>query len=211
MWVILPVKSLHNAKRRLAPVMDARERMLFSQLMLHDVLDALVRAASVQGITMISSDPLVAGIASEYSLDIMMAEADSGYSRDAMNGIRHLATTGVERIAIIPSDVPQLVPAELDVLNESAHNTIVMCPASVDGGTNALVFTPPLGIPLLYGHDSLNKHLQAAKSRDMDVNILHLPGLEHDIDRPEDLVWLRMQNSGAHAWSYIRDKMPVAC
>jgi 2-phospho-L-lactate guanylyltransferase (CobY/MobA/RfbA family) len=74
----------------------------------------------------------------------------------------------------------------------------------MDGGTNGLVFSPPLEIPLRYGKDSLNKFKQEAARQGIETRLAPIRGLERDIDRPEDLIWLREQPRGGQAWTYVR-------
>ena len=211
MWVVIPIKSLHNAKRRLSPILNSKQRAHFSYLLLLDLMETLALSDSVDGISIVSSDPALAVIAREHDADFMLMKTDCGYAHDALMAIQQLSRHEIERIAIIPSDVPQLVPAEVEQLNQTPAHGVTLCPARMDGGTNALVFTPPLEIPLLFGRDSFIKHQQAARNHGLDVRILHLPGLERDIDRPQDLLWLGSQATGGKAWSYIKHEMRVAC
>ncbi|MNT18973.1 2-phospho-L-lactate guanylyltransferase [compost metagenome] len=59
--------------------------------------------------------------------------------------------------------------------------------ASDDGGTNTLVCSPPLVIPLAFGTDSFRRHRQAALRADIEPRVLTLPRIALDIDRPADL------------------------
>ncbi len=211
MWVIVPVKRLRNCKRRLSTVLDTGQRARFSRLLLLDVLSALAAPAGVQGITLVSSDPGLAGVARNCQADLLLLEKDSGYSEDVLLAIGRLGRDERERIAIIPSDVPRISPAEVAGLCRSPRGGITLCPAHRDAGTNALVFTSPLTIPLLFGKDSFYRHRQAAIRDGLEVQVMDLPGLARDIDRPEDLLWLASQAGGGLAWSYLREELRIAC
>lgn len=205
MWVILPVKRLQDAKLRLANIFHREQRARFSYLMCCDVLATLELSASVQGITIISSDPSLAGLAEEHRAGLILTESDGGYSSDAMEAISTLSRSGIDKIAILPSDVPQLTCVELDILEKSHKEGITLCPALMDGGTNGLVFSPPLEIPLLFGPQSCSAYQRAATAQGVSVTTVHLPGLERDIDRPEDVLWLREQKSGGRSWLFAKN------
>ena len=204
MWVIIPVKELKNSKLRLADVLSPEQRAQFSFLMLGDVLATLSTSNDVEGVTVISSDASVKTMAEQYNVAFMLTDLDSGYSEDAMEGVKALAKERIGTIAIIPSDVPQLAHEDLSRLNQFHHKGLTLCPAVMDGGTNGLLFSPPLSIPLMYGLDSLGRYQDEARRNSIPVKIENIASLERDIDRPGDLLWLRNHASGGKAWSFIQ-------
>ena len=62
-WVIIPVKRLSQAKRRLAPVLppDARRQLML--VMLRDVLGTLAQVADVDTVLVVTPDARVAQVA----------------------------------------------------------------------------------------------------------------------------------------------------
>jgi 2-phospho-L-lactate guanylyltransferase len=205
MWVIIPVKSFATAKLRLASVLSPSQRAKLSYLMLDDILQTLSRSDLVEGVTIISCDESVKSLAQDHQSDLLLTDVDSGYSEDAMHAITKVNQHNSAIIAIIPADVPQLSCDDLSQMKKNHKHGITLCPAIVDGGTNGLIFSPPLDIPLLFGIDSLSKYKNAAMEKDIPLKILPITGLEKDIDRPEDLHWLQNQETGAQAWSYVRE------
>jgi 2-phospho-L-lactate guanylyltransferase len=205
MWVILPVKHLQDSKIRLKDILSNEQRCRFSYLMLTDTLETLCSSDHVQGVMMISSDQSLSRLAEKYHAEFILTDKDSGYSKDAMDAITQLYQNDVDKIAIIPTDLPQLSHHDLKLLDNAHQQGITLCAAEKDGGTNAFVFTPPLGIPLLFGLDSFKKHKQAAKDREITLNIVNATGVQRDIDRLDDLQWLSKQENGAEAWKYVKD------
>jgi 2-phospho-L-lactate/phosphoenolpyruvate guanylyltransferase len=59
---------------------------------------------------------------------------------------------------------------------------------SRDGGTNALLAWPPLVLPFLFGVGSQARHMAAARERGLGVYEFRAPGMELDVDRPDDLL-----------------------
>jgi 2-phospho-L-lactate guanylyltransferase len=205
MWVIVPVKQFREAKNRLSGSLSGDQRANLSKLMVMDVLGVLSTSDVVDGITVVSAEPEMIGISERYRAEHILTDTDSGQSVDVAYAISSLAKSDSGKIAILPSDVPDLSHADLRQL-ESAHQSgVTLCPAPMDGGTNGLVFSPPLPIPLLYGKESLKKFQEEAARQGVEVSIARIPGLERDIDRLEDLEWLREQPTGGHAWAFSRD------
>jgi 2-phospho-L-lactate/phosphoenolpyruvate guanylyltransferase len=204
MWVIVPVKSFSNAKLRLADVLSPSQRSKLGYLMLDDILKTLSSSDEVTGVTVISSDESARSLTEKYAVKLLKTDSDSGYSEDAMLALAAVSQESSDNIAIIPADVPQLNHDDLLQLKKAHRKGLSLCPAIVDGGTNAMLFELPLTIPLMFGIDSLEKYRSAAIKNNLTVTIHTIPGLQHDIDRPEDLEWLRKQDSGGQAWSYIR-------
>lgn len=204
MWIILPVKHLQDSKIRLKDVLSDEQRHRFSYLLLTDTLQTLSSSMHVQGITIISSDQSLVRIAEQYHAEFILTGRDNGYSKDAMDAITALSKNGVDKITIIPADLPQLSHRDLELLAKAHKEGITLCAAEKEGGTNALVFTPPLAIPLLFGPNSYKKHQQAATDKGITVKTVQAPGLQRDIDRSDDLLWLCKQSTGGKAWQYIR-------
>ncbi len=207
MRIILPVKHLHDSKIRLKEVLSDEQRSRFSYLLVMDTLQILCSAKNVQGVTMISSDQSLSNLAEQYKTEFILTDKDSGYSNDAMLAISALTKKDENKVAIIPTDLPQLSYRDLELLDDSHKDGITLCAAEKDGGTNALIFTLPLAIPLLFGPDSFNKHQQAAKDRGIIVNIVQTQGMQRDIDQPNDLLWLSEQSTGGEAWKYAKELM----
>lgn len=204
MWIILPVKHCQDSKIRLKDVLSDEQRSRFSYLLVMDTLQTLCSSMHVQGITIISSDRSLSRLAEQYHAEFILTGRDSGYSKDAMDAITALSQNGVDKIAIIPTDLPQLSHGDLELLDNAHQQGITLCAAEKDGGTNALVFTPPLAIPLLFGPDSCKNHQQAAMDIGITVKIIQASGMQCDVDRPDDLLWLSKQSTGGKAWAYVK-------
>ncbi len=204
MWIILPVKHCQDSKLRLKDILSDEQRCRFSYLLAMDTLQTLCSSMHVQGVTIISSDQSLSRLAEQYNVEFILTSRDSGYSDDAMDAINALSINGVDKIAIIPTDLPQLSHGDLELLDTTHKVGITLCAAEKDGGTNALVFTPPLAIPLLYGLDSCKKHQQAATDRGIIVKMVQASGMQRDIDQSDDLIWLSKQSTGGKAWDHVK-------
>lgn len=207
MWIILPVKHCQDSKLRLKDILSDEQRSRFSYLLLMDTLQTLCSSMHVQGVTVISSDHSLSRLAEQYNVEFILTNRDSGYANDVMDAVNTLSISSQDKIAIIPTDLPQLSHGDLELLDTTHKEGITLCAAEKDGGTNALVFTPPLAIPLLFGLDSFNKHQQAARDKGITVKIVQASGMQRDVDRPDDLLWLSKQSTGGKAWAYVKETL----
>ena len=204
MWALLPVKRLEHAKLRLAGVLTRAQRQQLSLCMLEDILDTLNKTAEISGVTVISCDEAAMLLARDYHADVLNTGVDHGYASDVLKGVESISDKAVDKVIVIPADVPELDETGLTYLNRVHAGGVTLCPAGNDGGTNGLVFTPPLSIGLKYGENSFDKFRKEAEKRQVTVNIARPDGLARDIDRSDDLLALRQQPGGNRTWRYVR-------
>jgi 2-phospho-L-lactate/phosphoenolpyruvate guanylyltransferase len=100
----------------------------------------------------------------------------------------HYAARGAMATLVLPADVPLIQSREIDDLIASHGPRGLVIAPSRDGGTNALLGGP--GLPFLFGAGSLARHLDAARVRGLTARVFRSPGLEIDVDRPDDLLLL---------------------
>ena len=205
MWALVPIKRLEQAKLRLAGVLTPGQRRQLSLYMLEDVLDVLSGSAVIAGVTALSCDADVISSAQEQGAEALDTGADSGYAADVLKGIEHISGKCVNKVLVLPADVPELSNEELMLLERAHQDGVTLCPARRDGGTNGLVFTPPLPIDLKYGAHSFAEFCREAEQRRIPVNVVAPLGLACDLDRPADLLALRRQPAGNRTWRYLVD------
>lgn len=204
MWVLLPVKQLEHSKLRLAGMLTLEQRCRLSFHMVEDILNTLDQSSVVSGITVISSDETIISLAQDYLTDVLDTGVDHGYISDVRKGVESVSGQDVDKALIIPADVPELDHSDLTHLDQVHEGGVTLCPAESDGGTNGLLFTPPLSMELMYGENSFAKFRREAEQRQVPVNIARPAGLAQDIDRPEDLLALQRQPVGNMTWRYVK-------
>ena len=69
-------------------------------------------------------------------------------------------------------------------------------PARDRMGSNAVLCSPADAVPLRFGDDSFFPHLDAARARGIEPEVVRLPRIALDIDTPEDLA-LFLRAAGA--------------
>jgi 2-phospho-L-lactate guanylyltransferase len=186
-WAAVPVKEFAGAKQRLARLLTAEERQALAAAMLEDVLAALTEAP-LAGIMVNTVDPLATELARRYGARVVTVGARDGHTGAVSAMARILAAEGCDMLTV-PGDIPRVTSAEIAAVIE-AHRpapSVSIVPAHDERGSNAVLCSPPLVMPLRFGDDSFLPHLASARALGVEPTILRLPGIALDIDQPEDV------------------------
>ncbi|MCC6295765.1 MAG: 2-phospho-L-lactate guanylyltransferase [Pseudomonadales bacterium] len=189
-WVLIPVKPLATAKTRLAEVLAPAERRALVLAMLDDVLDALAGVPGLAGVALVGGDAELARHLTGRQLRLL-AEPDPGLNAALRAASAELATVGAGRLLILPADIPALDRAAVEsLLAIDGEPAVALVAASADGGTNALLLSPPGLLDPAFGPGSCARYRQAAAALGVAPRVLDLPQVALDIDRPGDLLAL---------------------
>jgi 2-phospho-L-lactate/phosphoenolpyruvate guanylyltransferase len=186
--VVIPMKPLDAALRRLAGVLDAAERRALQAAMLGDVLTAATAFSSAT--IVVTGDPHVAALVRDRGATVAPDRTPpAGINAAVARGIQAAAA---ETVLILMGDLPCATEADLRQIAASAPTGRgVTLAVSGDGtGTNAMMVAPPEVIRPAFGAGSLARHLAAAEDATAECVVVTAPGLMLDIDTPEDLAAL---------------------
>jgi 2-phospho-L-lactate guanylyltransferase len=202
-WALVPIRPPETAKTRLAPVFAAEERAELARHMAQDVLAALRAASTLAGIAVLAADARRTPLAAEPPCRILEDAHPGNLCASLGAAAAQLAADGAGTVVIVPADLPMLSGADIDQLLGMHPGGVSVVPAAHDGGTNALVLTPPDAIECLFGPDSARRHLDAARRLGLEARRLELPAFAHDIDTVDDVLWLCGQSRGGSAREYL--------
>ena len=184
---IIPVKSLSEAKSRLAPHLTQHQRETLALDMLRHVVQTLCASQEFELVTVVSPDARVLEKARIWGARASFEERSGHNPALHMAALRELAE-GAGALLTISADLPLLTPGDIDVMVERSTRFDVVLAPSLDGtGTNAMLARPPLVVPYLFGVNSLEKHLRAARRRGLSANLYASRSLSLDIDTIEDV------------------------
>jgi 2-phospho-L-lactate guanylyltransferase len=186
-WAAVPVKEFAGAKQRLARLLTTEQRQALAAAMLEDVLAALV-AAPLGGIMVNTVDPLATNLARRYGARVVTDGARDGHTGAVTAMARMLAAEGYDMLTV-PGDIPRVTAVEIAAVIEAARPapSVTIVPAHDERGSNAVLCSPPLIMPLRFGDDSFLPHLASARTLGIEPTIIKLPGIALDIDQPEDV------------------------
>ncbi|MGI9329650.1 MAG: 2-phospho-L-lactate guanylyltransferase [Gammaproteobacteria bacterium] len=196
-WALIPVKDFAAAKGRLADVLAPADRSALAEAMLRDVIAALDAAKGISGISLVGGAD-ARRIAKECDLNWLVEREPSGLNAALNMGANELEQQGLGSVLILPDDLPTLTGPDITALLDEHTGGLSVSPATNDGGTNALLISPPNAIAFQYGRDSARRHLQAGLAAGLPARTVCLPAFNRDIDQPDDLQWLRTQRPGQH-------------
>lgn len=186
--VVIPVKRLDRALRRLGKVLRPAERGALQEAMLRDML-AACRASAVAEVVIVSSDPTAAAAAARAGARVI---ADHDPPR-GINAAVALGQTDARargnRALVLTADLPLVAAADLDALvdTDTAPGDVVLVPSHTGYGTNALLLHDADVIATQLGEDSRARHRAAAAEAGCRYREHPLPRIGLDIDTPDDL------------------------
>ena len=184
---IIPVKSLNEAKSRLATHLTLHQRENLVLDMLHHVLQALRESNVLEQVSVVSPDQRVLRQAQAWGAHAVVEEMPGHNAALHAAALQELAA-GTSALLTIAADLPLLHPSDIRVLVAQSALYPVVLASSRDGtGTNAILVHPPLAIPYLFGENSLQRYQQAARQWQLASTIYHSIGLSLDIDTIDDL------------------------
>jgi 2-phospho-L-lactate guanylyltransferase len=189
----VPIKSLGNAKQRLAAALERGSRLTLVQAMFSDVLGALRRTASVDAIVVVTDDVVAESLASGDRIAVLPDGREAGQSHATEIGISYARDHGFDRVLLVPGDTPLLDPVEVEeLLARCARDSVAVAvvPDRHGTGTNALLISPPGTFSPSFGPDSLERHLSLAREEGLIHRVEHVSSLELDVDTPADLAAL---------------------
>ena len=138
----------------------------------------------------VTRDSRVGKIAEKYGIEVIREPEDMKGEGPAVDyGAGVLEGRGIERLLVIPSDMPQVSGEDLEKILavDLGKPSVVMAPAH-DGGTNGMLRRPPTVIPSRFGPDSLSLHLTGGGGAGrVATRIIDLASFRVDVDTPEDL------------------------
>src|SRR5271169_574641 len=114
---------------------------------------------------------------------------------------------GTVSMPTVPGDIPLATASEISRL-VAAHRpapSFTIVPSHDEGGSNAIVLSPPNAVPLRFGVDSFFPHLRAAEALGIQPTVLRLPGIALDIDNPADLAAFALQPSPTRTRAFLAE------
>lgn len=183
--ILIPVNGLGRAKGRLAGLLSAEERECLALITLETVLHAAGRGAIV-----LTPDERVAAHVGERGRVVREEAGLGGLNPQLERAITTLMADGTvtSRLLILHADLPLATAGAIETLDDlGARAQTAVLVQSRDGGTNAMLVSPPGRFALAYGPGSYAKHQAAAEAAGMAVVANHNRELTLDLDTPDDI------------------------
>jgi 2-phospho-L-lactate guanylyltransferase len=194
--LLLPVKDLRHAKQRLAPFLNAAERLGLVQAMLADTVRAIRGVRQAEKIFVVTNYIPAMEAAEQNGWDLLREDRQISESFSVDYASIQCAKRGVTALLRLPLDVPLVQSSDIDELLavECAAPGLVIVPSRDGTGTNAILRTPPSLFPSHFGSGSFANHCAEAQRVDAHILIRRNARLEMDVDDETDLRVLVQQD-----------------
>ena len=206
--LLLPVKDLKNAKKRLMSALTPEERFGLAEAMLADTIRAVQGVRAAEKIFVVTNHGPVMNLAEKNGWDVLREERQISESDSVDAASRICEERGVRNLLRLPLDLPLVQPGDIDeLLNvECASPALVIVPSRDGTGTNAMLRTPPTLFPSHFGNGSFAKHLAEAGRAGARIIVRRNSRLEMDVDDAADLrALLEHDLSGTETGRWLRD------
>ncbi len=206
---LVPLKTLGEAKTRLASLLDTEQRAELARAMAGDVLAALAAHRHIAGVTLVSDDPAAPDLAKQFAATLI---PESDLQCNGLNPVLGAASaavvdSGEKNLLVLHADLPLLRESDISaVLSELERSGGVVIGTDTEGqGTNLIAF-PSSRVPRFqFGLGSCEKHQRWALEAAVPARVLQRPGIALDIDEPLDLTELLAQeHMGERTRSWIQ-------
>jgi 2-phospho-L-lactate guanylyltransferase len=206
--LLLPIKDLRNAKKRLSDVLTPEERFGLAEAMLADTIRAVRGVRRAEKIFVVTNYEPAMHVAGENGWEILREEHQVSESDSVDAASRLCELRGVAGLLRVPLDVPLVQAGDIDDLLavECEAPALVIVPSRDGIGTNAILRMPPALFPSHFGMGSFAKHVGEAERIGARVIFRRNTRLEMDVDDEADLrVLLKNDLSGTETGRWLRE------
>jgi 2-phospho-L-lactate guanylyltransferase len=206
--LLLPIKDLTNAKKRLIGVLTQEERFGLAQAMLADTFRAVQGVRRADKIFVVTNYQPAMRIAEENGWGILPEEHQISESDSVDAASKICEGLGVKGLLRVPLDVPLVQASDIDDLLaiECEEPALVIVPSRDGMGTNAILRMPPALFPSHFGMGSFAKHVGEAERIGARVIFRRSERLEMDVDDEDDLrALLKSDLSGTETGQWLRE------
>jgi 2-phospho-L-lactate/phosphoenolpyruvate guanylyltransferase len=187
--LLLPIKDLRQAKKRLVGVLSPEERFSLAQAMLADTVRAVRSVRRAEKIFVVTSYPPAMQLAGKNGWQVIQEHEQISESHSVDYASKCCEQQGVTALLRLPLDLPLIRAADIDeLLAADFYSPALLIAPSRDGtGTNAMLRTPPTLFPSHFGTGSFVKHLAEARGVNAHVTVRRNSRVEMDVDDESDL------------------------
>lgn len=197
---IIPVSKFSNAKTRLSPFLNLKEREDLLKALLKDVTSTLKK--SVDQVVIISADKEVLEYANKLKV-LTLVENEGLNLNTAIDQAMDWCRDKTKKVIIVPSDIPLIAKTNIDGLINSVKALDFIIVPSKGGGTNGLAIKP-LSIAMKFGEFSFKNHVKEAVDKKFDPVIYDSFYMSLDVNTTEDLGEIMIHGSGTETQKYLK-------
>jgi len=180
---IIPMKDPAVAKSRLSEVLPDAVRARLAMALFRRTLGFLAAAQPDVDVLVVSESAAIEAEATGFFL----RQSGVGLNEAVAEGAAWAVAKGYGAICVLPADLAD--PSADDLARLLALGAGISIAPAHDGGTNALLVSPPDAISFHFGKGSCLAHQRAAAG--LPCTIMPLESFRYDIDTSADLARVR--------------------
>src|SRR5882757_1528334 len=206
--LLLPVKDLNNAKKRLMGVLTPEERFGLAEAMLNDTIRAVQGVQRAEKVFVVTNYKPAMRLAEENGWEIVPEEEQISESHSVDAASKICEQRGITALLRLPLDVPLVKASDIDdlLVVECEEPALVIVPSRDGLGTNAILRMPPALFPSHFGNESYAKHVGEAERVGARVILRRNARHEMDVDDEADLrELLKYDLSGTVTGRWLRE------
>lgn len=188
LWVVVPVRSLRDGKRRLAPVLDVVQRTALVQWLLAHTLEQVAEFPGLSRTLVVTACREVSAWVSNLGIRVLEESGTGGLNSAVKQAQATVVALGGSRMLVVSCDLPLLQAHDLRHLAGAVSDAVLaLAPDRTDQGTNAMCLPVSRAFDFSFGPDSFSRHCEHAQILGLESVIVRSPGLAFDVDLPLDL------------------------
>lgn len=187
--IVLPIKDPGKAKERLSNLLTRQERRELSLALAEEVVEIVTELSRDPHVLVVTDSEFVGSLMKGKKATVLMEEEALGETRAIERATEWSIENKFRSQLVIPGDLAELNSRELELLLKEPrpYPSLILCPATGDDGTNAVLSTPPDVVRHRYGSKSFDEFKKKAAEKDILCNVLRLESLVLDLDTGDDL------------------------
>src|SRR5437667_707157 len=128
--ILIPIKTLAQAKQRLSSVLDAAERRQLAEAMMLDVFQAIASSSAATAVGVVTGDERARRLAQSFQFRIIEDAENLGESQAIAHATEVAERSGARSTLVLPADIPLLQATEVDAILQAAPSEgAVLVPA----------------------------------------------------------------------------------
>ena len=188
LWMVVPVRSLRDGKRRLAPALDVVHRSELVQWLLAHTLDQAAQFPGLSRTLVVTACLEVSAWVVNRGIRVLVESPPGGLNSALSQARSSVVALGGSRMLVVSCDLPLLQADDVQQLAGAASDAILaLAPDRSDEGTNALCVPVCSPFDFAFGPDSFSRHREQAQILGLESVTVRRPGLSFDVDLPRDL------------------------
>ncbi len=187
--IVIPIKDPAGAKQRLGAALPQARRTELACALLEQTLAFVRDHAAGTHVLLVTDCTRFDALASGFGCTVLHEGEGGGETLAVERATSWSVAHGYTSQLVIPADMAAIDGHEFATLlaQPRPSPSLILCPATGDDGTNAVLSTPPGAVPFRFGDKSFAGYRARAATLGVPVTVLRLASFRLDIDTPEDL------------------------